>query len=246
MAMAKDKKLTKNWSIPVEVSFDTERQLFNSKIFDNINTGTKTKNDFQFLSMELFKDLNLPMPSTNDFEIVMELPNGTLAEQEKTLNTLIEIRIRIEQYNWTLGNKRIADYQLYEKKSANLVTLQLMDAADEESIHKTQAEIRELVQEGKNSNAETVALMELLRVVNEKIEKTKLSIEQSHRDIFASRLKQARQKAGLTQTDLANLTFTTQGAITSYEIARREPSLTTLSRLSEKLNVSTDWLLGLN
>lgn len=243
--MAKDKKLTKNWSIPANVPFEIERKGFNPKVFDNIDVGEKTKNDFHFLSMELFKDLNLPKTSTNDIEILTDLPTDTLEEKKCTLNILKDIKSIIFWHYNGLAQDRINLYKRYEEKSADLVTLQLMDNADEESISKVQSEIREIVQAGKNTTAETAALRKLLQAVETNIERINLSIEQSHRDIFASRLKQARTEARLTQSELADLTFTSQGAITSYEIARREPSLTTLTRLSEKLDVSTDWLLGL-
>ncbi|MBR6013350.1 MAG: helix-turn-helix transcriptional regulator [Selenomonadaceae bacterium] len=47
-----------------------------------------------------------------------------------------------------------------------------------------------------------------------------------------------------SQTCRNEKTGLTQGAITSYEIARREPSIKGLVKLSETLNVSVDWLCG--
>ena len=50
---------------------------------------------------------------------------------------------------------------------------------------------------------------------------------------------------GLTQKELATAIDMTQGGYVSYEIARREPPLTTLKRLSKTLGRTTDWLLGI-
>ena len=80
---------------------------------------------------------------------------------------------------------------------------------------------------------------------NKTIEKLEKIIPDQNRKIFANRLKKARQAAGLTQKELATAIDMTQGGYVSYEIARREPPLTTLIRLSKTLGKTTDWLLGI-
>lgn len=70
-------------------------------------------------------------------------------------------------------------------------------------------------------------------------------IEQQRRKIFAQRLKQARTAIGMTQRELASAVNMSQNGFQQYEGARREPSLTTLTRLSKTLRQSTDWLLGI-
>lgn len=65
------------------------------------------------------------------------------------------------------------------------------------------------------------------------------------RDIFATRLRQARIEAKLTQTQLAKEIGMTQSGYTNYENSIREPSIVTLKKLSRILNKSADWLLGL-
>lgn len=47
----------------------------------------------------------------------------------------------------------------------------------------------------------------------------------------AATLTTARQRAGLTQTRLADLAGTSQAAISAYEAGRKEPSVATLARL---------------
>lgn len=58
-------------------------------------------------------------------------------------------------------------------------------------------------------------------------EKKRAIIEHRHsqQPIFSQRLRKARLNAGLTQVKLAEKAETSQGAIASYEIARREPSI---------------------
>lgn len=63
---------------------------------------------------------------------------------------------------------------------------------------------------------------------------------------FADRLKDARKREGLTQTQLATLLRLTRRRVASYESGESEPSMTTLVRCSQKLRKPVDWLLGLN
>jgi transcriptional regulator with XRE-family HTH domain len=46
-----------------------------------------------------------------------------------------------------------------------------------------------------------------------------------------SALRQAREQAGLTQAELAELAGTSQATVSAYESGRKEPSVNTLSRL---------------
>lgn len=71
-------------------------------------------------------------------------------------------------------------------------------------------------------------------------------IKRHYRKVLATRLKQARKEKGLTQAALAEKMNMTQSGYTSYEIARRDPSIPTLVRLSKELNRPVDWLLGLS
>lgn len=64
-------------------------------------------------------------------------------------------------------------------------------------------------------------------------------------DIFAIKLKETRTEKGLTQKQLAEAIKTTDDSIYSWEKGRSQPSLETLRALSKFLDVSTDYLLGL-
>lgn len=67
-----------------------------------------------------------------------------------------------------------------------------------------------------------------------------------YKQIFATRLREVRLKKKLTQTQISQMLGVAQTAYSSYEKMTREPSLTTLVRISKILNCSVDWLLGLN
>jgi len=57
-------------------------------------------------------------------------------------------------------------------------------------------------------------------------------------------LKLARIKNKLTQTELANEVNVKPFSISRYETGLQYPSIETLLKLSETLNVSVDYLLG--
>ena len=70
-------------------------------------------------------------------------------------------------------------------------------------------------------------------------------IQKRYQKIFATRLKAARLKAGLSRKALADIVNITQAAVGLYENCKREPTLTPLIRMSKVLGVTTDWLTGM-
>lgn len=67
--------------------------------------------------------------------------------------------------------------------------------------------------------------------------------------IFAERLKEARKRKDLTQRQLADKIQTTTATISAYESTNRQkgknPSLENAQNLAKELNVSLDWLCGI-
>lgn len=59
---------------------------------------------------------------------------------------------------------------------------------------------------------------------------------------FNDRLKEARQKAGLTQAELAQSIAINQSTIAYWENGRSEPDTQKLQKLAEILNVTPEWL----
>ena len=61
---------------------------------------------------------------------------------------------------------------------------------------------------------------------------------------FGENLKKLRKRANFSQTELAKLLDINQYNISFWEIGRSEPNIEQLIKLSEILNVPTDYLLG--
>lgn len=64
-------------------------------------------------------------------------------------------------------------------------------------------------------------------------------------EIFSNRLRSARDYRGFSQGDLAEKTGLQPSAISHFETGSRKPSFDNLRLLADKLDVSTDYLLGL-
>ncbi len=65
------------------------------------------------------------------------------------------------------------------------------------------------------------------------------------KETWGKRLKELRKENGLTQVELAELLQTTDDSIYSWEKGRSQPSLEMLCEICEKLDVTSDYLLGL-
>ena len=63
---------------------------------------------------------------------------------------------------------------------------------------------------------------------------------------FGNTLKELRQRAGLTQKQLADRLWLSKATVSYYEQSLRYPSPEILVRLAGVFHVSTDYLLGLD
>ena len=60
------------------------------------------------------------------------------------------------------------------------------------------------------------------------------------------RIKELRTRMGMTQNDFCELINCTQATLSGYENGTKNPSLENLLIISEKCNVTMDWLCGLS
>ncbi len=65
------------------------------------------------------------------------------------------------------------------------------------------------------------------------------------RGIFGIRLKECREKLGLSQSEVATLINIANSSYSAYETGKQNPKINVLSRICKELDVSSDWLLGL-
>ena len=65
-----------------------------------------------------------------------------------------------------------------------------------------------------------------------------------YREGFPSKLKQAREKTGFTQREVAKETKIPNSTLANYETGRTQPDLETIGILADFYGVSVDWLLG--
>ncbi|MGN1235233.1 MAG: helix-turn-helix domain-containing protein [Christensenellaceae bacterium] len=63
--------------------------------------------------------------------------------------------------------------------------------------------------------------------------------------MFGKRLKESRQAKGWTQAELAEKLSTTQSTIGKYEREELQPNIESIVRICQLLEVSADYLLGL-
>jgi transcriptional regulator with XRE-family HTH domain len=63
-------------------------------------------------------------------------------------------------------------------------------------------------------------------------------------DIFAERLKSAREQRQLSQSQLAAKAALPPSSVSHFESGARKPSFDNLKRLAAALDISTDYLLG--
>ena len=62
--------------------------------------------------------------------------------------------------------------------------------------------------------------------------------------VLSERIAKARERAGLSKTELARLIGVKPPSVTNYEQGKRKPTVETLSIMSEVLGVTSDWLIG--
>jgi len=62
--------------------------------------------------------------------------------------------------------------------------------------------------------------------------------------VFAKRLRQLREKAGISQIELGKIINISNTTLSMYESGNREPDFEILKKLADHFNVTTDYLLG--
>lgn len=88
-----------------------------------------------------------------------------------------------------------------------------------------------------------MAIADLHAAAQKRWQDSETALQAAYRQRFGERLKAAREKAGLSRKELSDECGISTNAIHYYENGQREPSLTSLKRLTGILKVSADDLL---
>lgn len=67
-----------------------------------------------------------------------------------------------------------------------------------------------------------------------------------YKENFPIRIKKARQEAGYTQIQTADITGIPQSALSKFETGKQEPNLEQLGILAQFYNISINWLLSVS
>ena len=175
----------------------------------------------RILQRPYFKDFNFDKTLTDE-KILSSLSaqiGDSITELERKNETLSKIYSRLRKYTEHVLKHmvKVGHYRRYQRADdfAHKVTLAFFELTNFEEAAKISLR-----------NSESI-------------------LRKRYRDRFAQRLKRARERAGLSRRDVAQMLGYTTNGFAELEKPRSEPNLTALIRLSRNLNVSTDWLLGL-
>lgn len=72
----------------------------------------------------------------------------------------------------------------------------------------------------------------------------KQDVKKAAAESFGIKLRIARQNKGFLSKDFANLLEVSQNGYSQYETGRNEPPLYLIREMADRLDVTTDWLLG--
>ena len=210
----------------------------------------KTKNAFAFrdfdkqkiLQRRFFKDFHFDADKS-DTEILQDLSladNDSLPTIERKHQVLKSVFDRLSRLDVLVCNhtNRIKRCQQHLSKEINSIRDDDAKKKLEQRYSFGQSIALEYIF-GVSSGVED--LMKPLEKIWRELEN---KLQEIYRENFAERLKRARLKAKLSRKELGDTINLSPNGYGQYESARREPSLTSLIRLSRTLKVSADWLIG--
>ena len=216
-----------------------------------VGAVTLISKNFDGFKGKIFKTFfnNFKLPAgDNDVAIIDNFSVGSLEENEKNIDTLHGVLNQLQLFQQVTQINITKIQEEFNKTSGEIVALKMdknRQTATNEDFDKLQEKAQKLLNQRKNEETFLTNISELIQLINGRLQLIKSDLTRQYKMTFAERLRQARQAAGLRQQDLAEKIERNQNGFTQLETAVREPDLTTLARMAKILNVSTDWLLGI-
>lgn len=91
----------------------------------------------------------------------------------------------------------------------------------------------------------SLAIGDLLATVQKLWQDSETNLQAEYRRRFGERLRQARERAGLSRKELGDAINISPAGYAYYERGQRDVTPTSLIRIARLLKVSADWLIGL-
>lgn len=207
----------------------------------------KTRDAFAFRGFDGKRILQRPyfrqfgFSDASDEEILATLKTSdadelaSLEEKNQRLNDVFKLldKLRLKVINHS--NKRLDAYRqaLKKKIDADAAADSLLQSRYDREQKLAVSYILQIQQ----------AIADLMIAVQNLWQASEKALQAVYRRQFGERLRQARERAGLSRKDLSAACNISVNAINYYENGVREPSLTSLKRFSRTLKTSIDLLL---
>ena len=221
--------------------FDEGKGIFQSRFIDLPSSDdSEMYDEFRYLWERPHEITDEEILDTYCSQAMKSQKEYNYARVQEIIDILKEIEIDVSAYFEKLcrHSKRLEEYL---RKWNELICSDETFSATE--IRTRTRRIQSLL---KSYSDVQSAIKKLQRAIKRHIVEIMDAYEKSDRNVFANRLRQARMAAGYTQARMAKKIGLTTSAYTNYEICLREPSLSTLKKISRILKRPSDWLLGLS
>ena len=212
----------------------------------------KTRNAFAFRDFDAAKILQRPyfrqfgFSDASDAEILTALTAtdsdelAELEEKNQRLNDVFRLldKLRIKSINHS--NKRL---ETYRRALAEKIAAAQMAGAETLSLQNRYNREQGLALEYVLSVPQTIA--DLMIAVEKIWQDSEQRLQAAYRRRFGERLRQARERAGLSRKELGDAINISPAGYAYYERGQRDVTPTSLIRIARLLKVSADWLIGL-
>ena len=212
----------------------------------------KTLNAFAFRDFDGKRILQRPyfrqfgFSDASDAEILTALTAtdsdelAELEEKNQRLNDVFRLldKLRIKSINHS--NKRL---ETYRRALAEKIAAAQMAGAETLSLQNRYNREQGLALEYVLSVPQTIA--DLMIAVEKIWQDSEQRLQAAYRRRFGERLRQARERAGLSRKELGDAINISPAGYAYYERGQRDVTPTSLIRIARLLKVSADWLIGL-
>ncbi len=173
----------------------------------------------RILQRRYFRDFHFDADKTDaqNLQSLTVAETNSINDMEAKLKTIKAACERLERYRQLIRRHYQTRCDRYNKRKAEALGIKVTELKrSAPTLDYLSAELSCIELEGK---------------FDELYFETEKQIQRRYRQEFSARLKKARKAAGLTQRQLGELIQISPNGYSQYESGRREPSLSTLSRL---------------